>query len=69
MDLGPKGAAMETLTVREVASALRVDRKTVSQMIASGDLPALRSGRIIRIDRRALERVMGVEREVCGEGA
>lgn len=64
MEEDPKGVIVQTLTVREVAEALRVDRKTVAQMIASGDLPALKSGRIVRIDVRALEKAMGLQ-EVC----
>ncbi|HEX3696583.1 MAG TPA: helix-turn-helix domain-containing protein [Polyangia bacterium] len=37
------------LSVIEVAAVLRVDRKTVHKLIASGDLPHVRLGRVIRI--------------------
>lgn len=37
------------LTVREVATAMRVSHMTVYRMIKSGDLPAFRVGRNFRI--------------------
>lgn len=41
---------MTHLTVAECAALLRVDRKTVRRLIERGDLPALRVGRVLRID-------------------
>jgi excisionase family DNA binding protein len=44
------------LTVNEVADLLRIDRKTVHKLIASGDLRHVRLGRVIRIPASALPR-------------
>jgi excisionase family DNA binding protein len=45
----------EYLTVRQAAALLGVDHKTIRREIASGRLPALRIGRIIRINRATLD--------------
>jgi excisionase family DNA binding protein len=44
----------EMLTVKEAADALRVNVKTIHKLLASGDLPHLRFGRVIRIPARVL---------------
>ena len=44
----------ETLTVREVAAFLRVDRKTVYTAVARNQIPFRRIGRKIRFHRAAL---------------
>lgn len=45
------------LTVHELAALLRVDRKTVYNLITSGDLPGVRRlGKTIRISRDAVLR-------------
>jgi excisionase family DNA binding protein len=44
----------DMLTVKEAADMLRVNVKTIHKLLASGDLPHLRLGRVIRIDRRML---------------
>lgn len=44
------------LTVDELATFLRVNRKTVYQLIETGELPGVRRlGRVIRIYRPAIE--------------
>jgi excisionase family DNA binding protein len=43
------------LSVVEVAAVLRVDRKTVHKLIASGDLPHVRLGRVLRIPASVLQ--------------
>lgn len=43
------------LSVIEVAAVLRVDRKTVHKLIASGDLPHVRLGRVLRIPASVLQ--------------
>lgn len=43
-----------TLTVSECAQALHLGRNTVYDLIRSGDLPAFRVGRVIRIPQAAL---------------
>lgn len=42
------------LTVAEVAAALNLGRNTVYDLIRTGDLPAIRVGRAIRIPQAAL---------------
>ena len=44
----------DMLTVKEAADLLRVNVKTIHKLLAAGDLPHLRLGRVIRIDRRML---------------
>lgn len=44
------------LSVDEAAAVLRVDRKTIHRAVASGELPYLRLGRVIRIPSAALAR-------------
>jgi excisionase family DNA binding protein len=43
------------LSVAEVAAALRIDRKTVHKLLASGALPHVRLGRIVRIPAAVLQ--------------
>jgi excisionase family DNA binding protein len=43
------------LTVTECAAMLGVEHKTVRRLIERGELPALRVGRLLRIDPAALE--------------
>ncbi len=50
------------LKVSEVAAILRVSRNLVYELIAEGELPVIRLGRVIRVPRDALER--WIEREV-----
>jgi excisionase family DNA binding protein len=42
-------------TVDETAKALHVGRNTVYQLIAAGELPAMRIGKAIRVPARALD--------------
>ncbi len=42
------------LTPAEVASLLKVSVRTVGRWIATGDLPALRVGSVVRVGRQAL---------------
>ena len=44
----------EMLTVKEAAGLLRVNVKTIHKLLASGDLPHLRFGRVIRIPAHML---------------
>jgi putative molybdopterin biosynthesis protein len=45
----------DVLKVDEVAADLRVDRKTVYELIRAGELPALKLGRALRVTREAYE--------------
>jgi excisionase family DNA binding protein len=44
----------EVLTVKEAAEFLLVNVKTIHKLLASGDLPHHRFGRVIRIPSRVL---------------
>lgn len=46
--------APDVMTVREVATLLRLDRKTVYDAATRGELPARRVGRRVLISRAAL---------------
>jgi excisionase family DNA binding protein len=53
------GRLPEVLTVREAAAILRVGRNQLYQAVASGQLPAVRIGRSIRIPTQALLDLLG----------
>lgn len=44
------------LRVEEVAPLLGIGRSKAYELVATGDLPALRIGRLIRVPRHALDR-------------
>ncbi len=43
------------LTVPEAARLLRISRNLAYELVARGELPAVRFGRVIRVPRSALE--------------
>ena len=43
------------LTVHEAAALLRISRNLAYELVARGELPAIRPGRVIRVPRAALE--------------
>ena len=43
------------LTVPETARLLRISRNLAYELVARGDLPAVRLGRAIRVPRRSLD--------------
>lgn len=47
---------MKLLTAQEVADILRVHRNTVYLWVRSGELPAVRYGKLIRIPQDSLEK-------------
>ncbi len=49
----PEGAVL--LTVHEAAAPLRISRNLAYEVVARGELPAIRLGRVIRVPRAALE--------------
>ena len=49
-------SSIRTLNVEEVATALRVARRTVYALLAEGALPVVRIGRAYRVDVEALRR-------------
>ncbi len=52
----PEGglAAVNLLTVAEVAAAMRVSKMTVYRLVHSGELPALRVGKSFRVSQDAV---------------
>ncbi|MCY4639491.1 MAG: helix-turn-helix domain-containing protein [Chloroflexi bacterium] len=44
------------LTVREAAAFLRISRNLAYELVARGEIPAVRLGRVIRVPRAALDR-------------
>jgi excisionase family DNA binding protein len=56
----------EWLTVPEVAQELRIPRSRAYDLVARGDLPAVRIGeRTIRVNRRELEKFLLESRRVA----
>lgn len=49
------------LRIGEVARFLRCDPSTVYDMVARGDLPVIRLGRVFRVSREALGRFVAGE--------
>lgn len=56
------------LRVEEVAEALDVGRWKVYEMVATGELPVIRIGRLVKVPRAALERWIE-ERTSTGQAA
>ena len=44
------------LTVPEVAKVLRIGRNLAYELVARGEIPSVRLGRVIRVPRSSLER-------------
>lgn len=62
--IGSSGRAVRVadpalLTMKEAAAYLRVSTRTVQRRIKDGHLQAVRMGRCVRIERRALEQALG----------
>jgi excisionase family DNA binding protein len=51
----------QVLTVDEVATLLRLDRKTIYHAIAGGEIPAVRIRRRLLVPRVALDKLMAGE--------
>jgi excisionase family DNA binding protein len=49
----------ELLTVDEVATLLKINSQTVRNRIDAGDLPSVRLGRRVRVQRSVLEQLIG----------
>jgi excisionase family DNA binding protein len=52
------------MTVREAAALLNVSERTVRRLIASGDLAAIRIGRVLRVSAFDLNDFLAESREV-----
>ena len=57
--LTPVAALPEFLRVEEFATLLDVSRGTAYEMVKQGAVPAVRCGRLLRIPRSAVERLLG----------
>ena len=57
----------DMLTVPEAAQMLRIGRNLAYELVARGDIPSVRIGRLIRIPRRALVRWLDVTGDVDEE--
>jgi len=60
--LDPVQGSPKLLTQSDVADILRCSPKTVGRRIASGDLPVLRDGRMVRVRLEDLERYIKLRR-------
>ena len=49
------------LTVQEAATLLRISRNLAYELVARGEMPAIRLGRVIRVPRAALEEWLRAE--------
>jgi len=50
---------MELLTVNESARILRVQPETIYRWVTRGIIPSVRLGRLIRVERRELQNLLG----------
>lgn len=55
----------EIMTVDEAAAYLRISRSSCYEAVKRGDLPCVRSGRLIRIPRFRLEHWLRTGRDVA----
>lgn len=51
----------QMLTVKEAADIARVGKNTMYTLVNSGQLPCIRIGHVIRINRLVLFRFLGIE--------
>jgi excisionase family DNA binding protein len=67
MPTSPPAPETETLllTANDVARELRIGRTLAYQLIAAGELPAIKIGRAVRVPRQAL--IEWVVARSCGE--
>jgi len=53
----------EYLKVPEVAKVLRIARSRAYELVADGEIPAVRIGRSVRVNRKELDRWLGEQRQ------
>jgi excisionase family DNA binding protein len=70
MTEGRQEATIETLLLRadEAAIVLRIGRTQVFEMLASGELPAIRIGRCVRVPKDRLEKWIDEQADAQGQG-
>ena len=52
------------LNACETMRLLRISRETLGAMLASGELHGFERGKVIRVSRQSIERLLGIERSV-----
>ena len=57
----------ELLKVDEVAALLKLGRTKVYQLVAEGELPAVRIGKVLRISAEALQQWLSTQAVASGE--
>ena len=57
----------DVLTVEETADVLRIGRSAAYAGVRSGDIPAIRVGRKLRVPRHLLERKLGINGSATAE--
>lgn len=55
----PRWADHAVFTIEETAEILRLTRWTAYEAVKRGDIPAIRTGRVVRIGRRTLAVMLG----------
>jgi len=70
MTEGRQGATVEVLLLRadEAATALGIGRTKVFEMLASGELPAIRIGRCVRVPKDRLEKWVDEQANAHAQG-
>lgn len=56
----PAPAERDLMTLEEAAARVGVDVPVIRRRIATGDIPAVRIGRTLRVERTALERTIAI---------
>ena len=62
-----KAAEPQVYKPSEVAKMLRVDMRTVYGMIERGELPQIKAGRVIRIPRGPVDKLLGRDQDTTEE--
>lgn len=64
-----KFAAAEVMTVPEVAEKLGIGRNAAYEAVRTGQIPAIRIGRLLRVPRIAFERMLDQAGAVRGQNS
>jgi len=64
MTIKNKDTVRQLLTLSDVAEILQCSEKTVKRRVASGDLPVVRDGRMVRVHPDDLDRYVKLRRSL-----
>ena len=64
MTIKNKDTVRQLLTLSDVAEILQCSEKTVKRRVASGDLPVVRDGRLVRVHPDDLDRYVKLRRSL-----